>query len=181
MEPLSFVYSTLDYWYYSTPAQVLQEEFQIFFRLFLSLNNIIRIRLSGCLIVPGILLFIDGRQPIGFRKAFLCQPSIPLRSKIFELRGRSEARHRFADGLCALQKAVTQHRCGPAIQKRVWIMLFRLYQISSDQPSFSTGRPWVYFRSHSISYSRFAPGFSLQFQRSVASSGSTWAASRHSR
>jgi hypothetical protein len=36
-----------------------------------SLSDIIRTRLSGRLIGAGILLFIDGHQPIGFRKAFI--------------------------------------------------------------------------------------------------------------
>ena len=45
-----------------------------------SLSDIIRTRLSRRLIVPGLLLLIDGRQPICFAKASLSQPSIPLRS-----------------------------------------------------------------------------------------------------
>jgi len=91
-----------------------------------SLSNIIRTRLGGCLIVPGILLFIDGRQPICFRKASLSQPSNPRRSEISEVWGCAKARRRFADGLCALQKAATQHWGVPTPQKRVRIMLLRL-------------------------------------------------------
>jgi len=91
-----------------------------------SLSNIIRTRLGGCLIVPGILLFIDGRQPICFKKASLSQPSNPRRSGISEVWGRTKARRRFADGLCALQKAATQHWGVPTPQKRVRIMLLRL-------------------------------------------------------
>ena len=92
----------------------------------ISLSNIIRTRLGGCLIVPGILLFIDGRQPICFRKASLSQPSNPRRSEISEVWGCPKARRRFADGLCALQKAATQHWGVPTPQKRVRIMLLRL-------------------------------------------------------
>jgi len=92
----------------------------------ISLSNIIRTRLGGCLIVSGILLFIDGRQPICFRKASLSQPSNPRRSEIPEVWGRAKARRRFADGLCTLQKAATQHWGVPTPQKRVRIMLLRL-------------------------------------------------------
>ena len=69
-----------------------------------SLSNIIRTRLSGRLICPGILLLIDGRQPICFLKASLSQSSIQLRSKISKEQGRSKARHRFADGLSPFKK-----------------------------------------------------------------------------
>ena len=72
-----------------------------------SLIDIIRTRPNGRLIGSGNILLIDGRQPIGFLKSRLSQPSIPLGSQISELYGRSKARHRFADGLAALQKAVT--------------------------------------------------------------------------
>jgi hypothetical protein len=67
----------------------------------------IQIRPSRRLIGAGNILLIDGRQPIGFSKSRLSQSSIPLGSQISELYGRSKVRHRFADGLCALQKAVT--------------------------------------------------------------------------
>jgi len=74
----------------------------------LSLTDIIRTSPSGRLIGSGNVLLIDGRQPIGFLKPYLNQSSIPLGSWISGLHGCSKARHRFADGLAALQKAVTQ-------------------------------------------------------------------------
>ena len=60
------------------------------------------------LIGSGNILLIDGRQPIGFLKSCLNQSSIPLGSPISGLQDCSKARHRFADGLAALQEAVTQ-------------------------------------------------------------------------
>jgi hypothetical protein len=60
------------------------------------------------LVGSGNILLIDGRQPICFIKSCLNQPSIPLGLKISEPYGCSKARQSFADGLCALQKAITQ-------------------------------------------------------------------------
>ena len=74
-----------------------------------SLTDIIRTSPSGRLIGSGNILLIDGRQPICFLKSRLNQSSIPLGSKISGLHDCSKARRRFADGLSALPKAVTQH------------------------------------------------------------------------
>ena len=108
----------------------------------------IRIRLSGHLICSGCLLLIDGRQPIGFVKDCLNQSSIPLRSQISEPCDRSEARRSFADVLCALQKVATQHQGGRTAQKRVQIMLFRLYKNEileyNDNGSYYTEKPEQY-------------------------------------
>ena len=102
--------------------------FWTFLKRVVRLSNTIRTRLSGRLMRPAFLSFIDGRQPICFRKASLSQPSNPRRSEISEVWGRTKARRRFADGLCALQKAATQHWGVPTPQKRVRIMLLRLKQ-----------------------------------------------------
>jgi hypothetical protein len=67
-----------------------------------------------------------GTKPICFLKSRLSQSSIPPGSQIFELHSRSKARHRFADGLAALPKAVTQHWDDYAAQKQAWTMLVRL-------------------------------------------------------
>ena len=64
----------------------------------LRLSNTIRTRLSGRLMRPAFLSFIDGRQPICFIQDPLNTSSIPLRSQISEPRGRPETRRRFADG-----------------------------------------------------------------------------------
>ena len=64
----------------------------------LRLSNTLRTRLSGRLMRPAFLSFIDGRQPICFIQDCLNTSSIPFRSQISEPRGRPETRHRFADG-----------------------------------------------------------------------------------
>jgi len=68
------------------------------------LSNTIRTRLSRRLMRPAFLSFIDGRQPICFIQDCLNASSILRRSKISEPRGRSETRHRFADGLSPFKK-----------------------------------------------------------------------------
>ena len=102
----------------------------------LSLTNIIqtspRVRLVG----SGNILLIDGRQPICFIKSCLNQPSIPLGSQISAPPGCSEARRSFADGLCALQEAITRHSGCPVVQERVWIILVRL----RDSENHCTGK-----------------------------------------
>ena len=68
------------------------------------LSNTIRTRLSGRLMRPAFLSFIDGRQPICFIQDCLNTSSIPLRSQISEPRGRPETRRRFADGPSPFKK-----------------------------------------------------------------------------
>ena len=68
------------------------------------LSNTIRTRLLRRLMRSAFLSFIDGRQPICFIQDPLNASSILRRSKISEPRGRSETRHRFADGLSPFKK-----------------------------------------------------------------------------
>ncbi|MBQ3256422.1 MAG: hypothetical protein IJA67_03295, partial [Oscillospiraceae bacterium] len=52
-----------------------------------SLTNIIRTRTTGHLFAPYIILFFEGRQPVGIIKFRLTQKSTPVVSKISECVG----------------------------------------------------------------------------------------------
>ena len=91
-----------------------------------SLTNTIRTRSTGCLFAPSIILFFDGRQPIGKRIFRLTPKSTPVELKISEGIGGVRARRRLADRLFAFQKTRTQQWLPLCPQKRVGIIFVRL-------------------------------------------------------